>query len=493
MLLWMVTPSAPVQAAAFLPPGHPAATWVEGWSARGVLPPPLPGDGPLTWDRVADLLDSARPATDVDRERLNALRQEAQRHLSPRGYLTATTAGGVVRGAPAGYPLPPLPAVGNGPGPIPGSGSGSGQIQRRPRGGDLGLGAERSAGRLTWVARPHLPLGQRSAGNPGLQEGYVALRVKGLRLSAGRQPLLWGHGPHGGLLLSDNAPPPASLRISPWRPHRFSGAARRLGTAGFTLFVARLEGGREIPHPLLAGLRIGWSPHPRVEVGLARTVMAGGRGHSLNGHDWLKILSGRNLAAGVDTSNSLAGVDLALTLPAGATRALRLYGEYSGEDEAGGWPTRPALRGGILLAGLGAAADVALRAEFAATDVLRPAPAGGVWYRHGIYTSGHTYRGRILGAALGPDARQARLEWARQRAHATLEGGLTWLVSGFSTATPERHGAATAAWRVRAAGPTTGAWPVEWCMATAVGRARRAIDNGWEGGVEVTATWNLSP
>ena len=78
-----------------------------------------------------------------------------------------------------------------------------------------------------------------------------------------------------------------------------------------------------------------------------------------------------------------------------------------GEDEAGGFPSRYLAQFGIEGSGI-SRDQYSYRwfAEVAGTscDVVKSTVLYGCGYRHGIYQSGYTYRGRIIGHGLDNDA-----------------------------------------------------------------------------------------
>jgi hypothetical protein len=443
-------PASARAASALIPLDHPAYAQVEGFVARGVLPFTSLTALPYTWERLAALLDAAPPATGVDGGRLAALRAEAASHLGAV-HAGAFVTGAVVEGHPVIYKN--LPADSGGPL----GANDAGVAYRETVGADLRLRLEGRAGpRLAAVLEPRAALGDVEGGNPGWQEGYLAADLGPLAVAVGRQPFAWGPAPDGGFLLTPNAAPLPALRLGLTEPHTFSGGWSWLGTVDFMYLLARLEDDRVVPHPLLTGLRLVWMPTPRLELGASRTIQFGGEGQpGLSASDYLVILSGRNLSGASDTSNSIAGVDATVRVPMAGGRGLALYAEYAGEDEAMRLPTKPAVRGGAALSGLGSGQRYTLRAEYAATDVFYDHQHWGhnVWYGHSVYGSGYSYRGRILGDPMGSDARTARLWIARDGARSQAELMLGWFATRFSDPEREDHwqGAVDTRRRVRGA------------------------------------------
>jgi hypothetical protein len=440
LLLWMGGTARPAAAAStFIPLDHPAYALVEAWVARGVLPPTPLGARPYTWERLGRMLAGARTRDPADRAALAALSRQAFEHTGPGRGRSAEI--GLTGATTEGHPVTfaKVPATSGGP-----MGAYEGGLAWPENvAGEARMRIEDHMGQAFALAVvPRVPLGDAEGGNPGWQEGYAAFDLGGIAVAAGRQPFVWGMGHDGGFLLTGNAAPLPAVRLGLVAPHTFRGWWRWLGTWDFTYLLARLEDDRGVPNPSLTGLRVAWMPTSRLELGASRTILFGGEGQpALSWSDYLTILGGNNVAGGVDTSNSVAGVDAAYTLSLADGRALRLYGEFAGEDEAHQLhlPTKPAVRGGFFLAGLGPEGHGTMRAEFAATDVFYNHERWGhdFWYAHGTYP--YTYRDRILGDAMGPDARTARLWFARTGVHTASEFMLGWYANRFSDPDREDH------------------------------------------------------
>ena len=108
-----------------------------------------------------------------------------------------------------------------------------------------------------------------------------------------------------------------------------------------------------------------------------------------------------------EPGNQLAGFDVRWTnLWFGSP--VSLYGQMTGEDEAGGFPSRYLAQFGIEGSGI-TRDQISYRwfAEVAGTscDVIKSAVIYDCAYRHGIYESGYTYNKRIIGHGLDNDAR----------------------------------------------------------------------------------------
>lgn len=225
-----------------------------------------------------------------------------------------------------------------------------------------------------------------------LHKGYGKFYIGKFSIEAGKDSLWWGQGRHGSLMLTNNAEPFKLLKISNEVPLNLP----IVGLFRIDFFLTRLEEDRDYPEPYLGGLRLSFKPGPWLEFGLTRTVITGGRGMpGLGLGDIGTILIGKNLdGKAKGESNQIAGVDVRIRI---TPLKAHIYGEAAGEDEAGGLPYKWAYIAGIYFADI-LGAD--LRVEHANTAFQY---AG--WYTHGVYTSGYTYKGRLIGHHMGGDAK----------------------------------------------------------------------------------------
>jgi len=437
--LWAGAPRPAAAASPFIPLDHPAYAQVDAWMARGLLPAGPLGVRPYTWERLGGMLARARPRDAADRAAMSALAREVRTRAGPgrEQYAGIALTGAVAEGQPVTFVN--VPATSGGP--LGAYDAGLGWPETRS--GELRLRSESHLGRrVALVMVPRLPFGDAEGGNPGWQEGYLAIDAGPIAVATGRQPLVWGPGHDGGFLLTDNAAPLPALRMGLVAPHTFEGWWSWLGTWDFSYLLARLEDDRVVPQPYLTGVRLTWMPARRLELGASRTILLGGDNRpDLSWTDFLAVLGGRNVAGGTDTSNSIAGVDAAWTISFPGGAAMRLYGEFAGEDEAHQLhlPTHPAVRGGVFLAGVGPGGRYTARGEFAATDVFYDHDKWGhnFWYGHSLYP--YTYRDRILGDAMGSDARTARLWIAKPGLSRETEVMLGWYATRFSDSDRQDH------------------------------------------------------
>jgi hypothetical protein len=230
--------------------------------------------------------------------------------------------------------------------------------------------------------------------------GYLLASMGREEFFIGKENNWWGPGTNGTIILSNNAAPVTMLKMSNSTPYEILGTAVR-----GTFFISRLEDDRQdVEEPIFYGLRLNLKPSRYLEIGLTKTAMFGGEGRDESFSTFLDSLLGRgeNSDSPDDSEpgNQIAGIDLKLVIP-WSVQPFTLYGELAGEDEAGGLPSRNAWLAGIYLPRVLDIDRLELWGEYADTDV---SGHSGFWYDHHIYTEGYTFKGRIMGHYMGPDA-----------------------------------------------------------------------------------------
>lgn len=243
---------------------------------------------------------------------------------------------------------------------------------------------------------------------PDLIEGYGKLRAGPLEIQVGKDSLWWGPGHRGSILMSNNAEPFTMVKVTNPHPVQLPWILRHLGPTRTQWFLTQLEEDRHIPNARLSGVRVNFKPHPWLEFGLARVVMFGGRGVSHVGvTDYAKLFFALSEQ---DEDNQLAGGDVSLLVPLAdlpwferlPVRSARFYLDAAGEDEAGYLPCTWGFLYGLQLNDIFKTGRTDFRIEYADNhDAVKP----NVFYRHSLYRSGYTYRGRVIGHYMGTDSR----------------------------------------------------------------------------------------
>lgn len=236
-----------------------------------------------------------------------------------------------------------------------------------------------------------------------LIECYGKLALGSLEVEVGEDSLWWGPGYNGSILMSNNTEPFRMIKISNPRPTQLPWIFRGLGLFKGTWFLTELGDDRVIPKTKLTGLRFNFKPDPAFELGVSRTIMFSGSGRPGVGlRDYLDMFRRQEEQA---ENNQLAGFDVSVLIPVDGivpAKSMRLYGDFAGEDEAAGLPSHWARLFGMQLYDILQTGRTDLRIEYADNHV--PGEAD-VFYTHGLYQSGYTYKARVIGHHMGTDAR----------------------------------------------------------------------------------------
>ena len=233
-------------------------------------------------------------------------------------------------------------------------------------------------------------------------------------IAASNQERWWGPGWDGSLILSNNARPIPSLTID----RNFTDAYRTkwlswLGPWDLNVMFGQLETERHIPNARFFGMRFNFRPFRSLEIGLSRTAQWCGDGRPCGFDTFVDLLFGLdNLGdAGItpenEPGNQLAGIDFRWT-PAFLQRRVGIYGQFIGEDEAGGFPSRYLGQLGVEWSGyLIDRWSTRLYAEFSGTTCQfhESSELFNCAYNHSIYQTGYRYRSRAIGHGADNDAR----------------------------------------------------------------------------------------
>jgi hypothetical protein len=244
-----------------------------------------------------------------------------------------------------------------------------------------------------------------------LKKGYAVLGFSWIDVVAGRDSQWWGPGHHGAILLSNNAEPLTMVKFTGPAPQILPWILKYLGPFQYNVFVSRLEKDRsDYPEPYFWGMRFDFKPHQYIEIGLERTAILGGSGRPTDASTWLHSIFGSNEHNASDNpGDQRAGGDIKVTLPF-KWQPVQLYAEWAGEENRQAdmhVPYKRANLYGIYLPRLLGMERIDLRAEYAENDVNEQPY---VWYTHGTYTAGYTYKGMIMGHHMGTESHDLFLE-----------------------------------------------------------------------------------
>lgn len=251
---------------------------------------------------------------------------------------------------------------------------------------------------------------------------YIAGTAANQWLIAGKIPAWWGPGNDGSLIRGD-----ASIPVTGFTMQRDTQTAPTnqylnwVGPWQYQLFAGQLDDYEAIPDAKLFGARLTASPWEWLEVGASRTFMWGGEGRpesfSSFGDAILGTKDNEAIAGNTDDdpANQLGGFDAKIQLAPLLNVPASVYGQYVGEDEAGGLPAKNMYLAGVDYASEAYGKPYQLYAEYA--DTRSSGEVKGVSYDHFLYTDGYYQHGYPLGHSLGGDAESVSV------------GGKLWLDS----------------------------------------------------------------
>ena len=237
---------------------------------------------------------------------------------------------------------------------------------------------------------------------------YLAGKAANQWLIAGKIPAWWGPGHDGSLIRGDASIPVTGITMQ--RDEQSAPTSQYLSWVGpwqYQLFAGQLEDYEAIPEAKLFGARLAASPLPWLEVGASRTFMWGGEGRPESFSSFGDAVLGTkdnadNGDVDGDPANQLGGFDAKVQLASLINIPASIYGQYVGEDEAGGLPAKNMYLAGADYASEAYGKPYQLYAEY--TDTRTSGEVQGISYDHGTYTDGYYQQGYPLGYALGGDA-----------------------------------------------------------------------------------------
>lgn len=278
--------------------------------------------------------------------------------------------------------------------------------------------------RLAFVAEPRFAVGHFRDGARAedvfLHRAYVRGIIHNVALQLGADERRWGQSAFSTLFISEHAAPLPALAVGNDTAITLPWLFRLAGPVRGTLFLSDLGPSQDPPHAKLAGWQVSMAPWSRFELGVS--VLAQTAGNDCQSHgtcasvfrrivDLVPIIDA--LApqhADLQISNKLAGGNLRLRFP--ELSGLDLLYELQ-MDDFDGRRLRSSFvddAGHLLGARLPlhvANGQLTWRAEWHRTSLRL--------YEHGQYRSGVTYRQRIIGDPLGPNAKAGYMSVAWQR------------------------------------------------------------------------------
>lgn len=261
------------------------------------------------------------------------------------------------------------------------------------------------SGELRWAAEGYISdkvsgliepsiLASREESELRLNRGYLKLGGGGLELEAGRDENWFGPGYRGTTTLTSNAQNFDIIKLSSPEPLDVAWVKRWLGDVKYSLIASRFDetnaGTSDRRRPYFAGAKLAVKPTAWFEYGANFVRQMNGPGFQGSSDT---ILGGGNN----DHSNSIAGLDLRFRVS--WLRNTEFYGEYSGDDNAGGvWPFVESYVAGIYAPCLTASCRDDFRFEYFLGSVML--------YGDFQFPAGYVYHNMTPGHSQGTNAQE---------------------------------------------------------------------------------------
>ncbi len=257
-----------------------------------------------------------------------------------------------------------------------------------------------------WAAKTQVNYRRTDSGNSEqsltYDGSYLALIAGNWVLGIDQLPLWWGPGQQTSLLLSNNARPIPSIRLSrhSWQASDI-GLFSWLGPWSFTTYLGQGEHQSTPGQIKHFGARFSARPMPQLELGISRVSQWGGDTLQNSAGAFADMLLLRNSD---DNADNLAALDLTFHTNI-AGWPLSLYSELA-DDNSGGNLTKPLqLYGARSYFGSETAVHT-LSLEWSDSYIRcdgRP-QAGNCAYESELYAQGYRRYGRVIGSGYGADA-----------------------------------------------------------------------------------------
>ncbi|WP_180007456.1 capsule assembly Wzi family protein [Acinetobacter sp. YH16057] len=273
---------------------------------------------------------------------------------------------------------------------------------------ELNVGGENWDGRLRVNAEDKQQINNDQDVN--VEGTYIAGKLWNQWLIAGQIPTYWGPGHDGSLIRGDASRPVYGFTAQRAEQNAFETPwLSWIGPWQYQAFAGRLDDYAAVPDTNLIGFRLTAQPLPYLELGASRTFQIDGEGQPGSAKAYWNAFIGKDnectdtgCAGEGNPSNQLAGFDARLNFQPLLQVPASLYGQYIGEDEAGGLPAKSMYLAGVDYSSSVKNMPYQLYTEW--VDTRTNGDAKGISYNHHIYTDGYYQHGYPLGHALGGDA-----------------------------------------------------------------------------------------
>jgi hypothetical protein len=271
---------------------------------------------------------------------------------------------------------------------------------------------------------PPLANGKPEVNRFDLLEGLVALNVRNIQISFGKQSLWLGPGGAGPFLLSNNAEPILILRVDSVSPYHLPLISSIFGPVRTEFFVGQLSGhhweycivskcqqanpaypnvvGPNIsPQPFIHGGKITLKPTANLEIGMGITAMFGGPGLPVTWHNFLRTYYAHSASAATNPGKRISEAHFTYRVP-GLRNWLTVYADALVVDEISPiGSTRANVNPGIYMPQIPKIPKLEVRAEGLHESITHRFGPGFVYFDDRRFRDGYTNDGNLMGNWIG--------------------------------------------------------------------------------------------
>ncbi len=255
-----------------------------------------------------------------------------------------------------------------------------------------------------------------------LLEANLSAHVGGHQISFGKSDSWLGPAEGASMIYSNNSEPMYAFRIDRIEPLYAPGLSRVTGLFRYEFFVGSLKGHNVPNDPWLHAEKISFKPTTDLEIGFARSVIWGGKGHvPITVATFLRSFFSTTAATPAvkfsrdDPGARFSSVDVSYRIPFN-DYLFTVYADSFAHDDVFpiSAPKRAAIRPGLYIARLPGLSRVNLRVEGVSTDPpARQSTGGGFLLFESVQKQGYTNRSFLIGDWIGRENKggQAWLTW----------------------------------------------------------------------------------
>ena len=241
---------------------------------------------------------------------------------------------------------------------------------------------------------------------------YAGVQLGEYAVTFGKQSLWLGPGEAGPLMLSDNADPMYTFRISRTTPLVLPSVLSLLGPIRGEILFSKLSGHQFPARPFFNLQKLTIHPTANLEIGFTRASLWAGVGHPFTFHRFTRNFTSLGDSIGGfgdanDPGDRKSGFDFSYRLP-GLRKWLTLYSDLYSDDDPSpiANPRRAAINPGLYLSHVPKISKLDLRAEVSSTQLLTSVDKGPTFiYYNNQYRDSNTNKGVLFGNQTGRDGR----------------------------------------------------------------------------------------